>query len=76
MSDAYQCDRCGKFHSGTGATLEHKGDHHVDNAYEKELCDSCYMGWIEYITGESANDLNEWEHLNEPTQKVAEEVRR
>jgi hypothetical protein len=61
MSDAYKCDRCGSFQEGTGATLRHKGDHHTEDEYEKELCDSCYVGWIEYITGEPASEINEWD---------------
>ena len=51
MSDAFKCDRCGTFEEGSGATLKHLGDHKVDDGYEKELCEGCYVGWVQYVTG-------------------------
>ena len=60
MSDAFKCDRCDEYEDGTPYRLEHNGEKD-DSAYVKEFCHRCYMGWIEYITGEPASEINEWD---------------
>ena len=64
MSDAFRCDRCGNYHDGDGDLLMHPGSD-LDNEYEKELCRQCYLGWIEYVTGVPADEVNEWDHMPE-----------
>jgi len=60
MGEAFQCDRCEGFEAGEPWRLAHDGKR-GDSKYEKELCKSCYMGWIEYITGVEPSELNEWD---------------
>jgi len=60
MSDAFKCDRCGGFEEGQPLNVEWEepGTYKGGN---KDLCKSCVIGLVGYITGTKAEQLNEWD---------------
>jgi len=60
MSEAFKCDRCEGFAEGEplSVTWEEPGDY---QGGDKDLCNSCIVGLVEYICGSDAEQLNEWD---------------
>jgi len=57
---AFKCDRCDEYEDGEPEILKHQKSN-FDNKWEKELCGTCYHGLIEYLIGESVEDINNWD---------------
>lgn len=60
MAEAFKCDRCAEYSDDEPEILKHPASS-MDSYYEKELCHNCYHGWIEYVIGEPASEVNSWE---------------
>lgn len=57
---AYKCDRCGEYQDESLQKLFHR-ESDMDCQWEKGLCQTCYHGLIEYLIGESAEEINGWD---------------